>query len=138
MSDPFEDAPAQTWDPPERERTWYRARDSGQLGWLVIRDGKSRIRLDRFHEEIIRNFDENEWIAEIEHRPITRIQVSQLAYEADVKLCMMLGDYSKRSAWQNLHEDVRIRWVEKGPPAKPAVRQDLFRGIMGALERVSR
>lgn len=136
--DIFDDLPKSNWDPPERERTWYRNRESGQLAYLVTRGGKSMIRLDRPDQEIVRQFHEAEWIPEVEHRPVTRAQCAQVAYEADLKLCLMLGDFQKRQVWHNLHEDVRIRWTDKGPPARPAIRQDLFRNIMQTLERVAK
>lgn len=129
--------PSQDWDPPERERVWYRSRMDGNLGYLVVRGGKSRIRLHRPNEEIIRVFNEDDWIAEREHRPLTAAQTAQVAYEADAKLCAMLGDYSKRHPWMNLSEEVRIKWIEKGPPAKPPIRRDLFECIMASLQRAT-
>lgn len=141
MNDLFQELPAKpakNWDPAERERTWYRSRKTGELAYLVVRDGKSLIRLDRPDHEIVRQFVEADWIPELEHRPVTRAQCAALAYKADLDLCMVLGDFTKRTLWQNLHEDVRIRWTEQGPPARPAIRQDLFRSIMKTLERVSK
>jgi hypothetical protein len=125
------------WDPPPKDRTWYRCRKTGELAYLVTRDGRNMIRLNR-PEEIVRGFLEADWIPEVEHRPITRAAVTALAYDADLKLCTLLGDFRKRPAWINLHEDVRVRWAQEGPPSKPPLRKDLFDSIMGTLERVSK
>lgn len=128
-----------SWDPPERERVYYRSSGDGQLGWLVVRDGKSMIKLDRPMEDLVRPFREADWIPEKEHRPLTRAQCAQVAYEADLKLKLMLGMFdAKRTPWQNLHEEVRIKWAVDGPPGPPAVRRDVFRAIMGALSRVTK
>lgn len=124
------------WDPPDHERTYYRHKQTGDLGYLVVREGQDKIRLDRPNEEVIRRFQGDDWIPELEHRPMTRAQAAQVAYEADRKLCGFLGLFDRsRKEWQLLHEDQRIHWVDNGP-AGPPIRGDVFRAVMGALERV--
>jgi hypothetical protein len=127
------------WDPPQHERLYFRSAESGQLGWQVVRGGKVMVRYDRPDEEILRPYNAAEWVAEKEHRPITRAQAAQVAFEADRKLCVLLGQHDpKRRDWSMMHEDARIKFVDEGPLGPPAVRMDVFRAIMSSLDRVSR
>ncbi len=127
------------WDPPQHERLYFRSADSGQLGWQVVRQGRVMVKLDRPNEDIVRPYNAADWRPEKEHRPITRAQAAQVAYEADKKLCALLGYHDpRRKDWQTLHEDARIKFVEEGPSGPPVARGDLFRAIMTALDRITR
>jgi hypothetical protein len=122
------------WDPADHERSYYRHVMTGDLGWMVRRDGKDCIRLDRPNQEIVKPFREQEWIPEHEHRPITRLQLVQIAYEADRKLCFFLGLHADaRKEWASMREQDRLRWAQHGPGAGPG-RQLLFTRIMAALD----
>lgn len=138
MTDIFDDDKPREWDPPEHERTYYRSANDGQLGWLVIREGRQMIKLDRGSQDLCVRYNASDWLLEREHRPLTRVQAAQVAYEADIKLCLLLGDFEPRRQWNMLPEERRITFANSGPPAKPAVRAHLFKGIMRNLERVSR
>lgn len=121
------------WDPAESERIWYRDIQKGDLGYLVRRNGKTMVRLDRPMEDLVRPFRKNVWQADKEHRPITRHQVAKVAFEADKALCKVLGLHDKaRREWQDLPEDMRIAWVEKGPEDR-LERTRVYRGMMAAL-----
>lgn len=132
------DEPPQTYDPDELSRVYYRHAITGDLGWLVVRDGKDKIKLDRPNEDLCKPFVPSEWIPELEHRPLTRFQAAQVAYLADQRLLMLMGNFQVRKEWNMQHEDYRIKWSEEGPPANPPVRQEMFRSIMRALERVTK
>ena len=126
---------ADNWDPPDHERVFYRHSTTGDLGWLVRRDGKDCVKYDRPAMDIVRPFRADEWIAELEYRPLTRLQLVQVAFEADKKLCYFLGRHElSRRQWLNLSENERIRWSTNGPPDTGG-RQELFQAIMASLER---
>lgn len=121
------------FEPEEDQREWYRDRDSGDLGWLVRREGKSMIRLDRPMQEIIKPFRKNKWELEKQSRPMNKFQVTQVAFEADRKLCLVLGLHDKaRREWLSLSDNQRIEWEREGPTS-PLSRMTLYRAIKKAL-----
>jgi hypothetical protein len=115
------------------ERSWYRSVMDGQRAYLVERDGKTYVRLDRPDEEIMRPFVAAEWVPDFEKQPFTETQIAQVAFEADRRLCLALGLHDKaRKEWPSLSDDMRIAWLRQGPAA-PEVRAELYAAIMGAL-----
>ncbi len=126
---------ADHWDPADHERSYYRHIMTGDRGYMVRRDGKDHIRWDRPSQEITRPFREGEWIPEREHRPMTRLQLIQIAYEADRKLCFFLGLHSEaRREWNAMHERDRLDWAARGPGAGPG-RAAMFQAILDTLGR---
>lgn len=124
---------AADWDPKPSERDYYRKLPTGDLGYLVRRDGKDCIRLDRPHQEIIVPFREGEWKAEHEAHKWSRAQVAKIAFEADRELCHALQIFDKaKKDWRSLHEDERLAWMSKGPKS-PALRVKLYAAIMEVL-----
>lgn len=127
------------WDPKPPDRVWYRHRDSGQRGWMVRRDGKDRIKLDRPDEDL--HFPPGAlWIPDVEHRPLTRMHVAQVCFEADKRLSYFLGKPENlRKEWLNLHEDTRISWMNDGPddPQRP-LRRELWLAIQALLKEHSK
>lgn len=122
------------YDPPGHERVYYRHTITGDLGYLVRREGKDYIRLDRPAQDISKPFLAAEWIAEQEYRPLSRMQLVQIAFEADKKLCILLGLHDEgRKQWLNLRDEERIAWAAGGPPAKGG-RKAVFLALMKALE----
>lgn len=123
------------FDPPDHERVFYRHITTGDLGWLVRRDGKDCIRFDRPSQEIVKLFKESEWILEREHRPLTRLQLCQVAFEADKRLCFFLGKHDlARRDWLMLKDEDRIAWSQRGPGPGTG-RRELFQAVMSVLER---
>ena len=126
------------WDPTPQERVWYRDATSGQLGWMVRRDGEDKIRLDRPLEEICLKYIPGAWKAQTEHRPLNPAEVAQVAFAADCRLSRAIGivENSKKE-WQSLDDDQRIAWMSTGPTKDP-LRAELFRAITGALEKYTK
>lgn len=131
------------WDPREHERKYVRHTTTGDLGYLVRRDGEDKVRLDRGPNEVIIDFRPNDWKEETTHYPMSRAQLAQVAFEADKKLCLYLGFHrlAKRN-WLNLSEEDRIEFVKNGPCGKVEAaratkaqlkRQMLWAGVMSAL-----
>lgn len=126
---------ADHWDPAEHERTYYSHMTTGDVGWMVRREGKDCIRLDRPNHEIIRPYRQDEWQPELQHRPLTKYQLLQVAFEADRKLCFFLGKHDiARREWLSLKEEDRIKWGQFGPGSGSG-RRELFNAVMAALER---
>lgn len=125
------------YDPPDHERVFYRHTTTGDLGWMVRREGKDHIRLDRPSHEIVRLFKPADWIEEREHRPLTRLQLTQIAFEADKKLCFFLGKHDlARREWLNLKDEDRIAWSQHGPGSGGG-RRELFDAVMSSLARLA-
>lgn len=123
------------WDPAEHERTYYSHMTTGDLGWMVRREGRDCIRLDRPAQEIVRVYKEDEWRPEREHRQLNRYQLVQIAFEADKKLCFFLGKHEvARKEWLSMRDEQRITWAQNGPGAGSG-RPELFQAIMKCLER---
>lgn len=122
------------WDPKPQEREWYREAATGQLGWLVRREGQDKIRLDREAEEILRKLDTSVWVPQLEHRPLNTANAAMVAFDADRSLCRHVGLMeNSRKEWASLSDDQRIAWMTDGPTTHP-IRAALFRAVQEALE----
>lgn len=126
------------WDPPQTERQYYRSSDTGDLGWLVRRDGKDRIRLDRPMQEIVKPFDEGKWVEEREWKPFSRTQVQKLLFELDKQMCFLLSLYKEaKKDWLSLKDEERIEWMKNGP-GPGNLRAEVYKAVFKILERHSR
>jgi hypothetical protein len=91
------------------------------------------IRLDRPLQEIVKPFRKNAWELEKQARPMSRFQATQVAFEADKRLCLILGLHDKaRRDWIDLSDDQRIDWERHGP-TKPLSRMTLYKAIKKAM-----
>lgn len=126
------------WDPKPNERQYYRSTDTGDLGWLVRREGKDRIRLDRANQEIIRPFDDGKWIEDREWRPFSRTQVSKLLFEIDRQMCLLLGLHKEaKRDWLSLKDADRIEWMKSGP-GPGNLRAKVYEAVLAELKDYSR
>lgn len=126
------------WDPEPSERIYYRSAKTGNLGWLVRREGADKIRLDRAMQEIIIPFNKDEWDEERHYKPFSRTQVSLLAFEADKLLCRMLGQHERsRKEWLSLSDKERISWMEQGP-GPDGLRGEVYAALFGVLGKHAR
>lgn len=120
------------WDPAPDERTYYRSAEDNQRAYLVRREGKDMLRLDRTMEEILRPFT-SAWKPDNQVHPVNAQQLAQVAFAADRALCRVLGKHAQSHGdWLSLKEQARIKWMAHGP-ATGDIRDDLFDAIMGTL-----
>jgi hypothetical protein len=121
------------WDPDKKARVYLRHAQSGELGWLVRRAGKSVVRLDRPNQEVTRRYVQSEWLAEETQRPLAPIHAARIAFEADRALCREVGLplHAKRE-WGSLRDGERQLFIKAGPKDPPA-RAQLYAAIMGAM-----
>lgn len=125
------------WDPEVWQRIYVRNSSTGDLGWLVRREGQDKVRLDRSQQEILVEYQEHLWTHERTYRPISRVQVVQVAFEADRVLLKSLGEHDKaRKSWHELSEKQRKAWIEEGPK-NPPKRAELYKVITECLEAQS-
>jgi len=125
------------WDPKPDERTYYRSREDGQRGYLVRRDGKDMIRLDRPMQEILEKLEGNpKWSLDAEVHPLNPHQAAKVAYQADQALAHVLGDYSNKQEWIDLSDKERIRFMKDGPKAK-GFRAKFYAGVMELLSELT-
>ena len=121
----------------EPARSYYRHRQDGNLGYLVQRQGRLYVRLDRPGDPAERPFHDAEWIAEEEVRPLTRMQVARVAFEADKMLCISFGLHKEgRAEWMNLRDDDRIAFMQEGP--KDPKRSELWSVIIETLRPLTK
>lgn len=124
------------WDPTKGEEEWWRDMQTSDRGYRIRRNGQDMIRLDRPNEEIIRPLTDR-WTIDRDLRPLTRHNIAQVAFLADRKLAFFLGDHSDRRAWDELHEDERIKFMEDGPE-DIRLRNLMFAAIMKICEPVTK
>lgn len=125
------------WDPPAQAREWYRHAKEGSNGWKVYRGGRPHIKLDNARADNCLFYREQDWIADTEHRPLTKWAIAKVAFEADKALCIALGlvDKSKRE-WRNLRDETRQAWMDQGPRGttpEDKVRKQFFDDVMKSL-----
>lgn len=125
------------WDPAPPERSWYSHRVTGDFGWMVRREGKDVIKLDRPGVDEIRTYEEGEWVPRAEVRPLQMAQLAQIAFMADKQYCLATGDYKRaKTEWLSLSQEQRRAWIEKGPQTDPN-RKALYEAIVGALRHLA-
>lgn len=121
------------WDPPPDERTYYREGGGGQLGWLVRRNGRDCIRLDRATQELIVPI--KGWEPDTSHKPLTLAHVAQVTFEADRALCRYIGIQAQtRKQWIDMREPERIDWMKHGPDTADPIRRSLYVSIRAAMK----
>lgn len=119
------------------KRRHFRHVRTGDRAFLINKGGKPHIQLDRPNEEIVRTFNESEWIEEKSDLPMSRGQVAQVAFDADRALCRFNGWHDKsRREWASLTDQQRIAWMEEGP--RETIRQRLWAAILGAMDPYTR
>lgn len=129
------------WDPNPAERTYYRSRKDGQRAYLVRRNGKDMLRLDRPMEEILHRIDiENhpEWELDVKIPPLSLHAIAAVAFAADRALCKATGVQLKahQTEWLSMKEQARIDWMNDGPQVG-GIRDDLYDTIMGTLKALT-
>lgn len=118
------------------EKTWVRHHRTGDLGWLVKKDGRTYVRMDRAFTNL-RDYRRGEWDIEQHKRPLTRYQLASIALEADQLLCKSIGLVIRTKPWLMMSPAERQAWRDKGPtPKEPeSIRQCLWDSIMGGMKR---
>jgi hypothetical protein len=120
------------WDPRPDERKYYRSNDDGQRGYLVRREGKDRIRLDRPMEEIVVPLD-GKWTQDSKLHVMSKHAAAKIAYIADQALCKATGEYGAKEEWIDLRDKERIRFMADGPDVG-GFRDEFYKGIMALLK----
>lgn len=120
------------WDPKPDQRKYYRASADGQRGYLVRRDGKDCIRLDRPMEELITPLD-GSWILDAKLHVMSPHAAAKIAFIADQALCRATGEYGSKTEWIDLHDRERIRFMKDGPDVG-GFRDEFYKGVMGLLK----
>lgn len=123
------------WDPPAGERLYYRDIRTGDLGYMVRRNGRDLIRMDRPAQEILRQFSTLQFTPDNDYRPISKVIIQKIAFVADRELCRALGMHNLAAKpWDSLKQKEQVDWLENGPQ-HPEVRQKLYQAILKTVER---
>lgn len=126
------------WDPAENEREYFKHRQSGQLGWLVKREGKEAVRLDRPMQDITIPYSEATWTAEERPRLLNAQQCAQVSFAAYKALCVLTGKHERSAVeWANMSEDVRLQFAKDGPRHANELEMRLHVNIMSILKKYS-
>jgi len=127
------------WDPKPQERQYVRHRMTGDLGWLVTRDGKECVRYDRpniDHHIAVRRDDKGlmvDWVDEKPPAPLNAHHVAMVAFQTDQELLRHLGEIGKKRAWLDMREEERHRFIKEGPGVG-GIRHDVWLAVQQALE----
>jgi hypothetical protein len=128
------------FDPLEEDRVYVRNIVNGNLGWLVRRDGREMVRLDRPMEEILfpmvrlPDGEPKDWAQESRPRAIGPGVAARIAFEAHRALCAALGKHMKAKAeWLSLSENARHDFITKGPRNGTPIEVKLWDAILKVL-----
>lgn len=119
------------WDPKPDERKYYRSSVDGQRGWLVRRDGKDCIRLDRPMEDLCVPLAG--WKEDRQAHVMSPHAAAKIAYIADQALCSATGEYFPKKEWIDLSDKERIRFMKDGPDVG-GFRDEFHLGIRKLLK----
>lgn len=123
------------WEPPAHERIWYNHAQTGDRGYAVRRDGRDGVRYDRPAVDEV-SFNLADWKRAVDDVPtFSAMQIAQVCFEADKKLCWALGqpDLAKRE-WVDMSEKLRVKWLKDGPPSGAIRRARLYAVIQRELK----
>lgn len=124
------------FEPEVEDRVYYRHITTGDLGYLVRREGRDCMRYDQQGQDRYVPFIENNWIMVDEDRTFPPMTLVQVAYEADRKLCHMYGKILEaRTEWLSLRDDDRIDFLNNGPPPNPPIRVEVYKAIMKVMSK---
>lgn len=132
--------PALDSDPKPSERKYFRHRLTGDLGWLVIRDGREAIRYDRgeYDQHIaVRRDDKGkiaDWNEEAPPAPLNDYHVGMISFVADNEVQRHTGEVGRVKKWADLREEDRHRWIRQGPGDVPGIRSAVYQAIKAALQ----
>lgn len=117
---------------PKESRTWVRCSQTGQRAYLVQRNGKNMVRLDRPEEELVYPYDSSRWIPEKDGPKYNRAQAAMVAYAADRVLLRFDGKMQEsRREWESQTEAERFRFIQNGP--LDPYRKTIYDLIVGEL-----
>ena len=124
---------AKDWDPEPGQRIYVSSSTTGDMGWIVRRGGRDKVRLDRPNQEITVDYN-GTWTQVVEHRRASHAQVVMVAFEADKALLKLLGEYQKaKKEFRDLTEKQLAAWIEEGP-TQPPIRAMFYRTVVDFLE----
>lgn len=125
-------------DPAPGERVFYRHAATGDLGYLVFREGEQRIKYDQPMIDRVVPFRTTDWVPEHDHRPMSRADLARMSFDMDKVLCANLGLHAEaKRDWKHLRDTERIDWMDNGPSGSEP-RKRLFRAIMRALANLAK
>ena len=117
-------------------REWYMRVPTGDRGYVVYINGEKHVRLDRPNmpkDMITFPFSDAKWRAEVVNFPVTRMQLAEVAFSADVALCKVLSLHKHKKKWFELSDHKKQLWAYNGPKS-PDIRAGLWHSIMDRLE----
>lgn len=126
------------FDPPAHERVHVTHKTSGDLGWLVRRDGVQMVRLDRGPVEELREYRPEQWAEKADVRPMSVASMVQVAFRADQQFLKAMGKHDPKlhKDWLDLPDEKRKAWLTVGPTKDPN-RRALYQAIIGALQHLA-
>lgn len=135
---PQKKTPRADTDPVGDQRVWYRHVETGDLGFLVMRDGEQKIKYDQGGDRVVKL--DGKWRAEVAHTPLTAQAVGRVAFEADKGLCIALGLHAEgRRDWLLMSPTERIAFTTSGPiGAHNDIRARLFSFVNRSLVHLVR
>ena len=126
------------WDPLPNEREYVRSSRTGDRGYLVRREGKDVVRLDRPMQELL--FPKGpEWVADEFGSLLLESQVAHICFAADRAICGAVGLHMEsRKGWQDLSDAERLKFLGDGPPRTQVVRGVVYDAIKAAMKPYTR
>lgn len=125
------------WTPAPRERQYFRHVESGELGYLVRRQGQQKVKLHNEGQESLRAWVPGNWTAEVVRRELSKFAIARVAFEADKVLCRELGLHGiARRIWDKLTDAQRQAFAKDGPTGPQASRRRLvYLAIVMGIEK---
>jgi len=117
-------------DPKPSDRVWVKQASSGLVGYLVMRDGVQKVKLDRPDPYALRPYDVQNWSPmgdELDNR-LPRMALAQVQWAADQSLLRVLGTHSQAGReWRSVPQSKKIQFMTDGPTSGPGMRRHLDR-----------
>lgn len=101
--------------PPDK-RIWLRHKVNGHVGYLVVKGGEKKVKLDREDPMALRSYNPRDWVPMERVAELQRLQLAFVQWTADRQLLKALGDHRRSKIdWHRLTVPERVRFMDEGP-----------------------
>jgi hypothetical protein len=127
-------------EPEQKDRIYYRHVKTGELAYVVIRDGRNMLKTNRpsapEYYDLPPDTTGGQWYLDKERRALNGAQVAMIAYAADSVLTRCIS-HQQPKEWATLTDEQRRVFTAHGPPKNQVERYNLYSTIVESLKEIT-
>lgn len=117
-------------------RTWVKNRRNGKVGFLISKDGKTKVKIDLPDPYAIASYEPDDWVPMEQEKKLPRQLLATVQWAADRALMRVLGEHQAAGRdWNGLTTEQRIEFMDNGPGEKHGdIRKRVWQAIKDQLK----